>query len=61
LFGKTRHESGITTFAQVMRLNLFNVERLFASFGAGYVWSNANIDFFDSQTVIGLASVGINF
>lgn len=61
LFGKTRHESGITTFAQLMRLNLFGVERLFASLGGGYVWSDANIDFFDSQTVIGLASVGINF
>ena len=61
LFDKTRQESGITTLAQVMRLNLFGVERLFASFGAGYVWSNANIDFFDSQTIIGLASVGINF
>ncbi len=61
LFGKTRHESGITTFAQVMRLNLFGMERLFASAGAGYVWSDANIDFFDSRTVIGLASIGINF
>lgn len=61
LFGKTRHEAGITTFAQVMRLNLFGVERLFAACGAGYVWSDANIDFFDSQTIIGLASVGINF
>ncbi len=61
LFDKTRKESGITTFTQVMRLNLFGVERLFASFGAGYIWSDANIDFFDSQTVIGLVSVGINF
>lgn len=61
LFGKSRQESGITTFAQAMRLNLFGVERLFASFGAGYVWSDANIDFYDSQTIIGLASVGINF
>jgi hypothetical protein len=61
LFDKTRQESGMFTFAQVMRLNLFEVERLFASFGAGYIWSDANIDFFDSQTVIGLASVGINF
>ena len=61
LFDKTRQESGITTFAQVMRLNLFGVERLFASFGAGYIFSDANIDFFDSRTVIGLASVGINF
>jgi hypothetical protein len=61
LFGKTRQESEITTFAQVMRLNLFGMEKLFGSFGAGYVWSDANIDFFDSQTIIGLASVGINF
>ena len=61
LFDKTRQESGITTFAQVMRLNLFGMERLFASFGAGYVRSHANIDFFNSQTVIGLGSVGINF
>ena len=50
LFDKTRRESGITTLAQVMRLNLFGVKRLFASFGAGYVWSNANIDFFDSPS-----------
>lgn len=61
LFDMTRQEYGSTTFAQVMRLNLFGVERLFASFGAGYIWSDANIDFFDSQTVIGLASVGVNF
>jgi len=61
LFGKSRKESGITTFAQAMRLNLFGVKHLFASFGTGYVWSDANIDFFDSQTIIGLASVGLNF
>jgi hypothetical protein len=60
LFDKTRQESGMFTFAQVMRLNLFGVERLFTSFAAGYSWSDANIDFFDSQAVIGLASVGIN-
>ena len=45
----------------VMYLNLFEVENLFASVGAGYVWSSANIDFFDSQTSVGLISVGINF
>jgi hypothetical protein len=61
LFAETRQESGISTFAQVMRLNLFGVEELFASFMAGYIWSDANIDFFDSQTVVGLASVGISF
>ncbi len=61
LFGNRRQEEGLTTFAQVMRLNLFGSERLFASVGAGYVWSNANIDFFDSQTLIGLASAGVNF
>jgi hypothetical protein len=61
LFDSTRQESGVTTFAQVMRLNLFEIERLFASVGAGYIRSDANIDFFDSQTLIGLASVGINF
>jgi hypothetical protein len=61
LFDKTRQESGMSTFAQVMRLNLFGVERLFARFAAGYSWSDANIDFFDSQDVMGLASVGINF
>lgn len=61
LFAKTLQESGIGAFAQVMRLDLFGVEDLFASFMAGYIWSDANIDFFDSQTVIGLASVGISF
>jgi hypothetical protein len=61
LFGKTRQESGFSSFSQVMRLNLFGVEELFASFMAGYIWSDANIDFFDSQTVVGLASVGISF
>jgi hypothetical protein len=61
LFDKTRREYGISTFAQAKRLNLFGVERLFANFVAGYAWSDANIDFFDSQTVIGLAGVGINF
>jgi len=61
LFDKTRKEGGISAFAQVMRLNLFGVERLFTSLVTGYVWSDANIDFFDSQTVVGLASIGINF
>jgi hypothetical protein len=61
LFDKTRQDSGILTFVQVIRLNLFGMETLFGSLGAGYVWSDANIDFFDSQTLIGLASVGINF
>ena len=61
LFDKTLQESGMFTFAQVMRLNLFGRENLFASLGAGYALSDANIDFFDSQTVLGLASVGINF
>jgi hypothetical protein len=45
----------------VIRPNLFGMQRLFASLAAGYIWSDANIDFFDSQTVIGLASVGIDF
>ncbi|XPS89936.1 putative protein DUF2860 [Desulfosarcina variabilis str. Montpellier] len=61
IFDKTRQEGGISAFVQAIRLNLFGVERLFASLAAGYVWSDANIDFFDSQTVVGLASVGINF
>jgi hypothetical protein len=61
LFDKTRQESGVTALAQVMRSNLFGVERLFASIVAGYVWSDANIDFFESQTAVGLASLGINF
>jgi hypothetical protein len=61
LFGKTLHESTIFTYAQAMRLNLFGMENLFASLGAGYAKSDANLDFFDSQTVLGLASVGINF
>jgi hypothetical protein len=61
LFGKTRRESGISAFAQVIRPNLFGMQRLFASLAAGCIWSDANIDFFDSQTVIGLASVGIDF
>jgi len=60
VFDTTRRESGITAFAQVMRLNLFGVERLFASIGAGYVLSDANIDFFDSQTIVGIAGVGLN-
>jgi hypothetical protein len=61
LFDKTRKEGVVTTFAQVMRLNLFGYQRLFASLAGGYVWSDANIDFFDSRTVLGLATVGINF
>lgn len=61
LFDKTRQEGGVSAFAQAMRLNLFGRERLFASVVAGYVWSDANIDFCDNQTVVGLASVGINF
>lgn len=61
LFDKTRQEFGFMTLAQAVRVNLFGVEPLFASFVAGYVMSDANIDFFDSQTVLGLVSVGINF
>jgi len=61
LFHKTRQEAGIFTFAQVMRLNLFGMEPLFASAGAGYVLTDANIDFYDSRTFIGIASVGLNF
>jgi hypothetical protein len=61
LFDKTRQEFGVMVLGQAMCLNLFGVEPLFASFVAGYAMSDANIDFFDSQTVIGLASVGINF
>lgn len=61
LYNKTLKDSGFTVFGQVMRLNLFGVKRLFASGGAGYIYTDANINFFDSQTFIGLASVGINF
>lgn len=61
LFDKTRQEFGVMAMAQAMRSNLFGVESLFANFVAGYAMSDANIDFYDSQTVIGLASVGINF
>lgn len=61
LFDKTRRETVATAFGQVMRLNLFGNERLFASLMGAYVWSDSNIDFFDSQTLLGLAAVGINF
>ncbi len=61
LFDETRQEGLLTTFAQVMRLNLFGLPRLFASAGAGYIRSDSNIDFFDSGTLIGLASVGFQF
>ena len=61
LFGKTREASGISAFANVTRLNLFGVDHLFGSVAAGYIRSDANIDFFDSQTIIGLASVGMEF
>lgn len=61
LFDKTRQETGFFTLAQAMRLNLLGVNRLFANFMVGYGLSDANIDFFDSQTIISLASIGINF
>ena len=61
LFDKTREETVATVFGQVMRLNLFGYERLFASLMGGYVWSDSNIDFFDSRTFLALATVGINF
>jgi hypothetical protein len=61
IFDKTRQESAVTVAAQVMRQNLFGRPNLFASLLGGYVWSDANIDFFDSQTVLGVASVGIQF
>jgi hypothetical protein len=61
LFNKARREGYLTTFAQVMRLNLFGYQRLFASLAGGYVHGESNIDFFDSQTLIALASVGVQF
>ena len=61
LFSEDRRDGILTAFGQVMHLNLFGFEQLFASMGAGYIRSDSSIDFFDSQTVVGLASVGINF
>ena len=61
LFDKTLRESGMFAFAQAMRLNLLGKENLFASLGAGYALSDANIDFFDSKTVLGIASLGVKF
>lgn len=61
MYGITRQESEYVGFAQVMRLNLFGSRRLFANLGAGYMYSDANIDFFDSQTFIGMASMGVTF
>jgi hypothetical protein len=60
VFDKTRHETGYFTMAQVTRLNLFGQERLFASLIAGYGATDANINFYDNHTFLGLASVGIN-
>jgi hypothetical protein len=61
LFDKARKDGLLTLFAQVMRLNLFGHPRLFASLGGGYIRSDSNIDFFDSQTFMVLANVGVNF
>ena len=61
LYGKTRRQSEYYSFAQVMRMNLFGLKHLFGNIGAGYMWSDSNIDFFDSQTFIGMASIGVNF
>ena len=61
IFDKTRREGAVTAVGQVMRQNLFGQPNLFASLLGGYVWSDANIDFFDSQTLLGVASVGIQF
>ncbi|MEJ2642050.1 MAG: DUF2860 family protein [Desulfosarcinaceae bacterium] len=61
LFDKARKDGVLTLFALVTRLNLFGYPRLFASLGAGYIRSDSNIDFFDSQTLLGLTSVGVNF
>lgn len=61
LFDRTRQEGSLTGFGQVMRLNLFGNPQLFASVMGAYVWSDSNIDFFDSRTLLGLATVGINF
>ena len=61
LFDKTRQEGAVTAVGQVMHQNLFDQPNLFASLLVGYVWSDANIDFFDSRTVLGVASVGIQF
>jgi hypothetical protein len=44
-----------------MRQNLFGQPNLITSLLGGYVWSDANIDFFDCQTVLGMASMGTQF
>ncbi len=61
IFNETRDEWGLNVFGQVMRLNLFGVEPLFASLMAGYGHSDANIDFFDSHSTIAMISTGVNF
>lgn len=61
LYGNTRREAIVTLFAQVIRRDLFGRENLFASLGGGYVRSDANIDFFDSQSFISLATAGVEF
>jgi hypothetical protein len=61
LFDEVRREGRFTTYGQVMHLNIFGYEQIFASFGVGYVWTDSNIDFFDSRILIGLATVGIRF
>jgi len=42
-------------------MNLFGFDHLFGSIGGGYILSDANIDFYDSQTLIGIALLGWNF
>lgn len=61
LFGKIRQESDYVGFAQMMRLNLFGSKRLFGNLVAGYKWTDANIDFYDSRTFFGMAGMGVNF
>lgn len=61
IFGKTRQDNSIGSFAILTWFKPFDWQRIFFSFGAGAGYSDANIDFYDSRSFSTLLSVGYNF
>jgi hypothetical protein len=61
IFNKTRKETAWSGFALLIWFNPFGLDNWFVRGGLGYLHSEANIDFFDTNGPISLVSVGYQF
>jgi hypothetical protein len=61
LYGKSRHATGIGSFAILTWFSPFNWQRTFFSLGAGAGYSDANINFYDSRSFSSLVTFGYKF